>query len=66
MSIENAYPIGTDLSVLDQFYAIGVRMLGLVHVKNNQFADSSTDPLGPRWNGLSPLGRQLVQYANDL
>ena len=66
MSIENAYPIGTDLSVLDQFYAIGVRMLGLVHVKNNQFADSSTDPLGPRWNGLSPLGRQLVQKANDL
>ena len=66
MSIENAYPIGTDLSVLDEFYAIGVRMLGLVHVKNNQFSDSSTDPLGPRWNGLSPLGRQLVQKANDL
>src|SRR5690606_6116086 len=31
---------------------------------NNQFADSATDK--PRWNGLSPLGRQWVAEMNRL
>lgn len=66
LSIENAYPIGEDLDKLDEFYAAGVRMLGLVHVRNNQFADSSTDQKGARWNGLSPLGVSLVKRANQL
>ncbi len=66
MSIENAYPLGMNLNLLDEFYELGVRMIGLVHAKNNQFADSSTDPTGVLWNGLSPLGRQLVRKANDL
>ena len=65
-SIENAYPLGMDVSLLDEFYAKGVRMIGLVHMSNNQFADSSTDKNGPKWGGLSPLGRQLVERANAL
>lgn len=65
-SIENAYPVGEDLDRLDRFYDMGVRMLGPVHFANNQFADSATDPKGPRWQGLSPLGRQLVERANAL
>lgn len=63
-SMENAYPIGTDLSLLDTFHALGVRMLGPVHSAANQFADSATAP--PKWHGLSPLGMQLVQRANQL
>jgi membrane dipeptidase len=39
-------------------------MAGPVHSKNNQFADSTTDT--PRWNGLSPLGRQWVAEMNRL
>ncbi|MGB1550626.1 MAG: membrane dipeptidase, partial [Parvibaculales bacterium] len=35
-SIENAYPLGTDIDMLDEFYAAGVRMVGLVHSSNNQ------------------------------
>lgn len=66
MSIENAYPLGDDPSLVRSFHAIGVRMLGLVHFANNQFADSSTDPGGPRWGGLSPLGRDLLAEANRL
>ena len=66
MSMENAYPIGEDLHRLEEFYQSGVRMLGLVHTRNNQFADSSTDRAGPRWGGLSPLGAQLVLKANRL
>ncbi|MGC6472523.1 MAG: dipeptidase [Parvibaculales bacterium] len=65
-SIENAYPLGEDITLLDEFYQAGVRMVGLVHVRNNQFADSSTDKDGPRWNGLSPLGRDLIKRANRL
>ena len=66
LSIENAYPLGLDIARLQYFYDQGVRMLGLVHKKNNQFADSSTDAAGPRWNGLSPLGVELVKEANRL
>lgn len=65
-SIENAYPLGMDITRLDGFYDAGVRMIGLVHMTNNQFADSSTDPNGPKWNGLSPLGQELIRRANAL
>lgn len=66
MSIENSYPLGEDISLLDTFFKLGVRMVGPVHFKNNQFGDSSTDPDGPKWNGLSPLGEELVKEANRL
>lgn len=65
-SIENSDPIASDLSLLKVFYDTGVRMIGPVHFLNNDFGDSSTDPKGKEWNGLSPLGRQLVADANRL
>jgi membrane dipeptidase len=65
-SIENAYPLGTNIDLLDEFYAAGVRMIGLVHSRNNQFADSSTDKAGQIWGGLSPLGKALIKRANKL
>lgn len=66
MSIENAYSLGGDASNLARYRDLGVRMLGLVHFTNNDVGDSATDPKGPEWNGLSPLGRQLVADANRL
>jgi membrane dipeptidase len=66
MSIENSYPLGEDISLLKTFFDLGVRMVGPVHFSNNQFADSSTDPSGQQWQGLSPLGRELVGEANRL
>jgi membrane dipeptidase len=65
-SIENSYPLGKDISLLKKFYDLGVRMVGPVHFTNNDLADSATDPKGPEWHGLSPLGRQLVAEANRL
>ena len=65
-SIENAYPLGENIDLMDEFYSAGVRMVGLVHSKNNQFADSATDLKGQKWGGLSPLGRQLIRRANRL
>lgn len=66
LSIENAYPLGEDLSLLKTFHDLGVRMVGPVHFRNNQFGDSSTDPDGQQWQGLSPLGEKLVMQANRL
>ncbi len=65
-SMENAYPLGKDVAQLRTFYDLGVRMVGLVHFANNDFADSATDPKGPEWRGLSPLGKDLVREANRL
>ncbi len=64
-SMENAYPLGNDLSLLETFYAGGLRMVAPVHFANNQYADSATD-VSPAYGGLSPLGEQLVREANRL
>ena len=63
-SIENSYPLGTDLSMLETFRRLGVRMAGPVHFLDNQFGDSATDK--PKWHGLSPLGRKWVAEMNRL
>ncbi len=64
LSIENAWPLGDDPTLLRAFYAMGVRMAGFAHFRTNQFADSSTD--AARWDGLSPLGVQLLAEMNRL
>ncbi|KAA9020792.1 dipeptidase [Sphingobium limneticum] len=67
LSIENAYPLGEDVTLLKTFYDIGVRVSGFAHFAHNQFADSSTDPSGkPRFGGLSPLGKELLKEMNRL
>lgn len=65
-SIENSYPLASDVSLLRAFYALGVRMAGPVHFTNNQLGDSATDPKGKVWNGLSPMGHDFVALANEL
>jgi membrane dipeptidase len=64
MSVENSYPMDGDVTLLSSFYAMGVRISGLAHFKNNDMADSATDK--PEWHGLSPLGKQFVAEANRL
>jgi membrane dipeptidase len=66
MSMENAYPIGHDITLVKTFYDLGVRMLSTVHFANNDLADSATDTNGKEWNGLSPLGKKVVAECNRL
>ena len=66
LSIENAYSLGHDVTNVAKFHALGVRMLGLTHMANNELADSSTDPRGAEWGGLSPFGREVVAECNRL
>ena len=63
-SMENSYPLGENLSLLQEFYDRGVRLAGPVHSVTNQFADSSGD--AGKWGGLSPLGREWVEEMNRL
>ena len=67
ISMENSYELGEDLSLLDTFYKLGVRMAGPVHNGTNQLADS-TNPgaVGMKWGGLSPMGNEYVRRANEL
>ncbi len=64
LSIENAWPLGDDPTLLRVFHAMGVRIAGFAHFRTNQFADSATD--AARWDGLSPLGVQLLAEMNRL
>jgi membrane dipeptidase len=64
ISMENAEPLAADPGRLLTYHRLGLRMLGLVHAANNNFADSATAL--PQWHGLSPAGRRLVVEANRL
>lgn len=71
VGMENAYPLGPDLSTLDAWAARGIRYVGITHFGNNQFGDSSNphperDGGEGTWGGLSPLGVELVGRLNDL
>jgi len=69
IGMENAYPLGESLDDVALWKARGVRYLGLTHVGHNQFADSANpnpaiEPPAVH-NGLSSLGRELVEALND-
>jgi len=64
ISMENASPLVADPSLLGFYYQAGLRLMSTVHVRNNEFADSSTDQ--EEWGGLSPAGKALVNEAVKL
>jgi membrane dipeptidase len=64
IGIENGWVIGHDLSLIKRYYDLGARYMTLAHTSNNDICDSSTDPRGPEWHGLSPFGRQVVAEMN--
>jgi len=64
MGLEGGHIIENDLRMLDIFYRLGVRYMTLTHTKNTPWADSSGDK--PQSNGLTDLGRQVVERMNRL
>ena len=65
-SIENSYPLELKVENLETFYDKGVRMVGLIHFRDNQFGGSATDFTSPDSAGLTDLGKDLVREANKL
>jgi membrane dipeptidase len=68
IGVENAYPIGTDIKRVKEFYDRGGRYMSLSHNGNSQLADSNTgETQGYLYNnGLSPLGREVIAEMNRL
>jgi membrane dipeptidase len=71
IGIENGYPMGKDLRLLDQFYDYGARYFGLIHAGHNDLGDSSMPDRRSRepveeHSGLTDLGRQVVRRLNEL
>ena len=63
---ENGYPLGKDLSLLQTYYDLGSRYMGLSHSRHNQICDSSTDNNPPPHDGLSEFGVEVVKELNRL
>jgi len=66
MGIENGYPVGKDISLVDFFFNKGVRYITLCHTADNDICDSSTDREHPQDEGLSEFGRDVVAACNRL
>jgi len=66
IGMENGYPLGHDLSLIDYFYGRGVSYVTLAHTADNDICDSSTDRKDPEDSGLSDWGKQVVRRLNDL
>ena len=66
IGMENGYPIGKDISLVEKFYKRGVRYITLCHGSDNDICDSSTDRRNPEDNGLSDFGREVVAECNRL
>ena len=67
IGVENGYPLGEDIARVKEFYDRGARYLSLTHNGHNQLADSHTGERdGWKWNGVSPLGKQVIADMNRL
>jgi membrane dipeptidase len=64
MGVEGGHMIASDLAVLRDFAALGVRYMTLTHSVNDEWADSSTDK--PAHNGLTDFGKQVIHEMNRL
>ena len=65
IGIENGYPIGEDIGRVKEFWERGGRYMSLAHNGHSQLSDSNTgEREGWKWNGLSPLGKQVIAEMN--
>ena len=66
IGVENAYPMGTDLSNVKKFHDLGARYMSLSHNGHSQFCDSNTGEKDSIWlhHGLSDLGKQAIAEMN--
>jgi len=63
MGMENGAPIEGDLKNVAYFHQRGIRYITLTHATDNFICDSSYDTTRT-WNGLSPMGKEVVREMN--
>ncbi len=71
IGMENLWPIGDDLSRIEEVFDLGARYISVTHNGHNQFGDAAVERAnlgddGPEWGGLSPLGEQAIDEMNRL
>lgn len=71
ISMLNAYPLGSDVSQLNEWYKRGVRVLGYTHAGHNQWSGSSRPSAALKdkpeeHGGLSDIGKQGIARLNEL
>ncbi|RRQ48317.1 membrane dipeptidase [Maribacter algicola] len=68
IGVENAYPMGEDLTEFERYHELGARYVSLAHNGHSQFSDSNTGEADSIWlhNGLSELGKRAVKEMNRL
>jgi membrane dipeptidase len=68
IGVENGYPLGdasTAVTRVKEFYDRGGRYMSLAHNGHSQLSDSNTgEASGWKWNGLSPLGKEVLVAMN--
>ncbi|MDY3553291.1 dipeptidase [Gemmata sp. JC717] len=64
IGIEGGHSIENSLSLLRNYYRLGVRYMTLTHSESLDWADSCSD--APKANGLSPFGVNVVLEMNRL
>jgi membrane dipeptidase len=65
IGVENGYPIGEDIKRVKEFHDRGARYMSLAHNGHSQLSDSNTgEREGWKWNGLSPLGKEVIAEMN--
>jgi membrane dipeptidase len=66
IGVENAYPLGTDIGRVKEFYDRGARYMSLAHNGHSQLSDSNTGERDGKWmhNGLSAMGKQAIGEMN--
>jgi membrane dipeptidase len=61
--LQGADPIGEDLTRLDLFFELGLRVLQITHHNNNAWGGGA---LEPTWTGLTKVGADGVDRLNEL
>ncbi len=67
ITMEGIEPIGADLDMLRVFYELGVRSVGLTHVRRTAAGDGGVfAPSGSSKQGLTPFGKDVVKECERL
>ena len=66
IGVENAYPLGEDLTEVKRYYDLGARYMSMAHNGHNQFSDSNTGEFDntAKHRGLSELGKKVIDSMN--
>ena len=66
IGVENAYPLGTDISRVEEFHNRGARYMSLAHTGPSQLSDAHGEADNFLHDGLSDMGREAIAEMNRL